>query len=146
MFFYVMCQHTSARVSAHVRAWSSGWLSMQTLQSRWEGDVSDVGGGFTLSGRKPAVPMLDLTDVSCPSLTLAAHIMAIGWRPCNGAVVHSAVAVGHFDGRNPVAKKLYLMCIIQMYKILGLAASVRSDQPPRSFLGSCSMTRMLHHI
>jgi hypothetical protein len=102
---------------------------MQLFLDEWVHSASDVYGAVDLSQRRRAQPMMSLTDISCPALTLVGALRSLEWIPIDGLVEHSDALQRNFDGRNPASSKLYFQCVLQVAALLQNNAVIASHQP-----------------
>ena len=86
-------------------------------------------GCILLSEPKQAVPTMPLTDADCPTLTVLQALHDAGWIGFGRTVVHDSTTNNKFDARNPLRKKRYLQCLLDLGTNLAANPSFRSDQP-----------------
>jgi hypothetical protein len=101
---------------------------MQFSLDEYSHGISDARGCMQLSQRRRAVPMMPLTDVTCPCMSIINGLVSVGWIPIDGKVVHDATQ-RNFDGRNLASNKLYLQCCLQIDDVMRQNETMVSQQP-----------------
>jgi hypothetical protein len=97
---------------------------------QWNTIAAGEGGGVVvLRDQVRALPRYKILDPKCPTLSIIVHLKRQGWRCVAGAVTHTTLAIGDYDGYEAVKKKFYFQALAALGATMPLTSAMPSRQP-----------------